>query len=74
MRTVLRWLAGLLVAYVVLAALWRLGVAVVEVDWVDIASSILGLMFVLWMFDTFRPSGPTDLRRRRSVEDGPRSS
>jgi hypothetical protein len=72
MRTTFRWLAGLFVAYLIIAGVWRLAMAVGQRDWAEIVTSVLGLMFVLWVFDTFRPSGPTDLRHRTAKADAPR--
>lgn len=68
MRTVLRWLVGLVVAYVFLAAAWQLVSAVVDLDVTDIVVSVLALMFLLWMFDTFRPSGPTGWRLKPKAD------
>lgn len=65
MRTALRWLAGLFVVYLILRGLWRLAGEVGRQDWVGVVSSVLVLMFLLWLFDTFRPGGPIDLRRHK---------
>lgn len=69
MRTALRWIAGLFVAYLLLTNAWRLVVAVGQRDWADVATTIVALMVLVWMFDTFRPGGPTDMRRRRPKMD-----
>ncbi len=70
MRTALRWVVGLWVVYLILRCGWRLVVALGGRDWGDAAGSVLALMILLWMFDTFRPRGPTDLRRRAPNADG----
>ncbi|AWB92123.1 hypothetical protein C3E78_07885 [Aeromicrobium chenweiae] len=59
MRTALRWLGGLFIVYLLLKAAWRLTAAVGQRDWAEAVVSVLGLLFVLWIFDTFRPRGRT---------------